>query len=77
MPKSKKGDIRSMIHELRTAVENDDTTRVNELSEAIEFGREPGPGKEFVRNLMSQKLVEQSQDTPYTCSVASETYWCS
>ena len=33
--------------------------------------------KKLVTNIMSGLLVIESKDTPYTCSVASETYWCS
>ncbi len=32
---------------------------------------------ETVTNLMSGKPVRQSVNTPYYCSVASETYWSS
>jgi hypothetical protein len=32
---------------------------------------------ETVKNLMSGKDVEQSVNTPYCCSVASESYWSS
>lgn len=35
------------------------------------------PKTHMVRNLMSGKMVEERIDTPYTCSVASETYWAS
>ena len=31
----------------------------------------------MVRNLMTGEMVEENVNTPYTCSVASETYWCS
>ena len=30
----------------------------------------------FVTNLMSGKQVLEAKDTPYSCSVASEAYWC-
>ena len=40
-----------------------------------EFGREPAAGKRFVRNLMSQKVIEIDEDTPLCCNPASETYW--
>ena len=29
-----------------------------------------------VRNAMTGKIVEERYDTPFSCSVASETYWC-
>jgi hypothetical protein len=29
-----------------------------------------------VRNLMNGAEVEESINTPYSCSVASESYWC-
>lgn len=29
----------------------------------------------MVKNLMTGEMVEEAVDTPYTCSVASETYW--
>ena len=31
----------------------------------------------MVRNIMTGEMVEENINTPYTCSVASETYWCS
>lgn len=31
----------------------------------------------LVRNLMTGDLVEESINTPWNCSVASESYWCS
>ena len=31
----------------------------------------------MVRNLMTGEMVEENVNTPYTCSVASETYWAS
>ena len=31
----------------------------------------------MVRNLISGEQVKERTDTPYTLSVASETYWCS
>ena len=34
-------------------------------------------GKIMVRNLMTGALVEEAADTPYSCSVASESYWSS
>ena len=30
-----------------------------------------------VRNAMNGEIVEERYDTPYSCSVASESYWCS
>lgn len=30
-----------------------------------------------VRNIMSGKIVKEHYKTPYSCSVASETYWSS
>lgn len=29
----------------------------------------------LVKNLMTGKMVEESINTPYSCSVASEAYW--
>ena len=29
-----------------------------------------------VRNAMSGKIVKEHYKTPYSCSVASEAYWC-
>lgn len=29
-----------------------------------------------VRNMMTGEWVEESINTPYCCSVASESYWC-
>ncbi len=31
----------------------------------------------LVRNLMTGLMVEEPEDTPFICSVASETYWSS
>lgn len=31
----------------------------------------------MVRNAMTGQLQEESMETPYSCSVASEAYWCS
>jgi hypothetical protein len=33
--------------------------------------------KVLVKNIMSGEMIEESVNTPYTQSVASETYWCS
>ena len=30
-----------------------------------------------VRSMMNGAEVQERSDTPYTCSVESETYWCS
>ena len=32
-------------------------------------------GKIMVRNLMTGAMVEEAADTPYYCSVSSESYW--
>ena len=77
MPKSKKTKINVLLRTYREAIESKDEEKIQAAGDAIEFGREPAPGKEFIRNIMNGKLVEESKDTPYTCSVASETYWCS
>jgi hypothetical protein len=37
----------------------------------------PRDGHKLVVNMMTGKLVEEPIDTPYACSVASESYWCS
>ena len=34
-------------------------------------------GNRIVQNMMTGILVEEAIDTPYACSVASETYWSS
>lgn len=34
-------------------------------------------GKIMVRNLMTGAMVEEAADTPYYCSVSSESYWSS
>jgi hypothetical protein len=34
-------------------------------------------GYRWVQNLMSGKYVEEAIDTPYFCSVGSESYWSS
>jgi hypothetical protein len=55
---------------------------------ALDTSRDPRAGEEFrdfvgpiqmrqIRNLMSGKKVWESMDTPWSCSVASETYWSS
>lgn len=42
----------------------------------VEFTDFVGPiQKRSVRNLMTGKQVWEDMDTPWTCSVASETYW--
>lgn len=33
--------------------------------------------KHMVKNLITGKMVEESVNTPYCCSVASATYWAS
>lgn len=35
----------------------------------------PREGYKIVQNIMTGRLVEEAIDTPYTCSVASESYW--
>lgn len=42
-----------------------------------ETGEKAPDGMCWVRNLMSGKYVLETIGTPYTCSVCSETYWCS
>ena len=44
---------------------------------AAEYGREPREGYHLVRNIMTNRVIEEQDGTPYACSVASETYWCS
>lgn len=36
----------------------------------------PKEGYRWVQNSMSGRWVEERIDTPYSCSVASESYWC-
>jgi hypothetical protein len=36
---------------------------------------QPKEGYRWVRNLMSGKWIQEAVDTPWTCSVASESYW--
>lgn len=31
----------------------------------------------LVKNVMTGKMVEESINTPFSCSVSSENYWCS
>lgn len=38
---------------------------------------EPKEGYKWVQNLMSGKWVQEPIDTPWTCSVQSESYWSS
>ncbi len=33
-------------------------------------------GTHMVRNALTGELVEESVNTPWNCSVASESYWC-
>jgi len=33
--------------------------------------------KVLVKSVMTGKMVEESINTPFSCSVASENYWCS
>lgn len=41
-------------------------------------GKRKAPaGKHWVRNIMSNEWVLEDSDTPFTSSVASETYWSS
>jgi hypothetical protein len=76
MPKSKTIDLRTYLALYKNAIEEGDDTRARELADVIEFGREPSEGKHLVRSIMGP-LVEESKGTPFTCSVQSETYWCS
>lgn len=39
--------------------------------------RDEGDLYRAVRNAMDGRLVKERKDTPFACSVASETYWCS
>lgn len=43
---------------------------------AAEFGREPREGFHLVRNILTQRVVEEQDGTPFCCSVASEQYFC-
>ena len=43
----------------------------------VEFGRPAREGYHLVRNIMTKRVVEEQDDTPWCCSVASETYWSS
>lgn len=42
---------------------------------AAEFGREPAEGMILVRNLMTDKVIEQPADTPLACDPSRETFW--
>ena len=42
-----------------------------------ETGEKAPDGKCWVRNIMSGTYVLEAIGTPWCCSVASETYWCS
>lgn len=37
----------------------------------------PKAGYQRVTNIMSGKQVDEAIGTPFTCSVQSESYWCS
>lgn len=54
-----------------------DTSYAVGYDRAGNFQKEPiGPVEHRqVRNLMSGALVWEPKDTPYTCSVSSESYW--
>ena len=78
MPKSKKIEIRAALALLISAArESDNEEEVREITLAIEFGRYPSPGKHLVRSARFGTVVEESENTPFTASVSSETYWCS
>ena len=79
MPRSKneKGDIKELLRDYKDAIEVGNALKERAVAEAIEFGRYPREGKHFVRNILGNALVEEADGTPYTCSVASETYHCS
>lgn len=70
---------------LKPEFDNDlDTSKVcksaHEARMFVQGARKSEPLKEgyrWVVNLMSGKRIQESIDTPYTCSVASETYWSS
>jgi len=36
---------------------------------------EPREGYRWVQNLLSGKWIQERIDTPWSCSVASESYW--
>lgn len=38
---------------------------------------EPKEGYKWVQNIMSGKWIQEQVDTPWTCSVQSESYWSS
>ena len=41
-------------------------------------GRDEAPdGKKWIINIMSNYWILEDEETPFTQSVASETYWCS
>lgn len=40
-------------------------------------GEKAQPGFQWVRNVRFGGWQQEAVDTPYYCSVSSETYWCS
>jgi len=56
--------------------------RMRKMSEARhkamveEFGREPKEGYHFVRNMLSNGVVELKDGTPGCCDPSTETYHC-
>ena len=42
-----------------------------------ETGEKAPKGEQWVKSAMNGAWVKEAIDTPFTCSVASETYWAS
>jgi hypothetical protein len=48
------------------------------MDEGFIHGIDEAPdGKKWIRNIMSNYWILEDEETPFTQSVASETYWCS
>lgn len=84
MKKPTKAELYKKIEELEAAlacykgghVKKEEEPAYTE-AEVEEFGRAPREGYHFTRNILSGKLIEEADGTPFTASVESETYWSS
>jgi hypothetical protein len=62
-----------------------DTERLERLESMVHLAKEylkrpteePKEGYRWVQNLMTGRWVQEPVDTPWHCSVGSETYWSS
>jgi len=48
------------------------------VERGYKYGRDEAPeGMKWIQNIMSNNWILEEKDTPFTQTVASETYWCS